>query len=61
MFRGAHVVIRPIEADDQAFITALNTDPAVRANVVSLDFRSPCTSRNAGSPIIPSRAPTAGW
>lgn len=38
MFRGAHVVIRPIEADDQAFITALNADPAVRANVVGWDF-----------------------
>jgi len=58
VFRGAHVVIRPIEADDQAFITALNADPAVPANVVGWDFPQ---SLHAGSPIIPSRAPTAGW
>ncbi len=38
MFRGAHVVIRPIEAEDQQFIAELNADPAVRANVVGWDF-----------------------
>jgi RimJ/RimL family protein N-acetyltransferase len=38
MFRGANVVIRPIEVDDQVFISALNADPVVRANVVGWEF-----------------------
>jgi RimJ/RimL family protein N-acetyltransferase len=38
VFRGAQVVIRPIEADDQAFIIQLNADPIVRANVVGWGF-----------------------
>lgn len=38
MFRGKQVVIRPIEVEDQQFITELNADPVVRANVVGWGF-----------------------
>lgn len=38
MIHGKCVTIRPIESGDQLFVSQLNSDPAVRANVVGWDF-----------------------
>lgn len=38
MIQGQHVRLRPMEDADQGFITELNADPAVRANVVGWEF-----------------------
>lgn len=38
VIRGKRVLIRPLEDDDQEFLTHLANDPGVRANVVGWDF-----------------------
>ncbi len=38
MIRGKNVLIRPMEDEDQQFVSELNLDPAVRSNVVGWDF-----------------------
>jgi RimJ/RimL family protein N-acetyltransferase len=38
MIRGIKTRCRPMEAEDQAFVHELNSDPVVRSNVVGWDF-----------------------